>query len=106
MAQIKTTPMAVKMQHAKRLYVYQIKTAVSISKKIGVTPKTMSRWVNAFGWKALRDDVILKRLSTNAKDLQPAEITINDLFEYIKENAPAIASKVEQLFKNYINLIA
>jgi hypothetical protein len=102
---IKTSSNALRIQKAKRLYVYQYKSAKETALAVCATEKTVGAWIKLYGWKTLREEVINNRLATNAKDVQPFEITLLDFLEYAKENAPHVAVKIEPLITNYVNLI-
>ncbi len=96
---------AVKKQKAKRLFIYQGKNQSQTAKIVHVTEKTVGKWVKQFNWNELRDAVIEKRLGSNEKAFQPATLTLNDFLEFMKENSPLLAGKVEPIMQNYINLI-
>jgi len=68
---------------ARILYVEQQKDAKEISQLIGVSEPTLSKWVNAYGWKDQRN----ARTNTPAARIDNIKQIINDLSEQRLEEA-------------------
>jgi hypothetical protein len=59
---------------AKILYAREHLDGKVVAKKVGVSEKTMSEWVNKFGWKNLRKRLLITK-----------EEQINNLYEQLEE---------------------
>jgi hypothetical protein len=69
---------------AKILYTREQYDGKIVAKKVGVSEKTMSKWVNDFGWKNLRKRLLVSK-----------EIILNNLYEQLEELNTSIKAKNE-----------
>lgn len=76
--------MADKQYLAKILYAREHLDGKVVAKKVGVSEKTMSEWVNKFGWRNLRKRLLITK-----------EEQINNLYEQLEELNNKIRSKPE-----------
>ena len=74
--------MSDKQYLAKVLYTREKLEQKIIAKKVGVTEKTIGKWVNDFGWKNLRNRLLIGK-----------EEVLNNLYEQIGNLNQAIAQK-------------
>jgi hypothetical protein len=88
---------------AKRLYVKLFFTANECSKKVGVTEKTMGKWIKDGGWKQAREEAAGKLMPLDELPAMP-EIILLDFLGYIKDTAPHLAIRIEPLAKEYLKL--
>lgn len=77
-----TQTMADKQYLAKILFTTEKLEQKVIAKKIGVSEKTISKWVNDFGWKKLRNRLLVGK-----------EQILSDMYEELEELQTAIRSK-------------
>lgn len=64
-----------KQEWAKTLYLLENFTQKEIAEKVGVTEKTMSKWVNEGQWSQLKSSVII----TKSEELKRIYMQINEL---------------------------
>ena len=69
---------------AKILYTTEKLEQKVIAKKIGVSEKTISKWVNDFGWKKLRNRLLVGK-----------EQILSDMYEEMEELQAAIKAKAQ-----------
>lgn len=69
---------------AKILYTREQLDGKVVAKKVGVSERTMSEWVNKFNWKSLRNRMLLSK-----------EDNINALYEELEQIAAEIRLKKE-----------
>jgi transposase-like protein len=69
---------------AKILYTSQQLDQKVVAKRIGIAEKTMSKWVNQFNWKSLRNRLLVSK-----------EEVLNNLYQQIEELNTSIRSKPE-----------
>jgi transposase len=81
MADVKTS-MADKQYLAKILFTREKLDQKIIAKKVGVSEKTISKWVNDFAWKNLRNRLLIGK-----------EEVLHNLYEQISNLNEAIRSK-------------
>lgn len=74
--------MADKQYLAKILFTREQLDQKVVAKKVGISERTMSNWVNEFAWKKLRSRLLL------SKDEQ-----INDMYEELEEISKKIKEK-------------
>jgi hypothetical protein len=67
---------------AKILFTTQKLDQKIVAEKVGVSERTMSEWVNKFGWKKLRNRLLVGK-----------EQILSDLYEELEEMNEAIRSK-------------
>ena len=79
-----TTTIADKQYLAKILFTREQLDQKVVAKKVGISEKTMSKWVNDFNWKKLRSRLLL------AKDEQ-----ISFMYEELEEISNKIKNKEE-----------
>lgn len=60
-AALNSSKMAHKQYLAKILYTREQLDAKVVAKRVGVSENTMSRWVNEFNWKALRNRLLISK---------------------------------------------
>lgn len=72
-----------KKEWAKTLYVFERLTQKDIAKKVGVSEKSMSKWVNDEKWDTLRVSIIL----TKEQQLHRIYSQINELNTHIESKA-------------------
>jgi transposase-like protein len=80
------TSIADKQYLAKILFTREHLDAKIVSKKVGVSENTMSKWVNEFNWKALR-----KRLLVSKEEV------LNNLYEQLE----ALDDEIRESNKKY-----
>src|ERR1700744_696785 len=76
------TSISDKQYIAKVLFTVQHLEQKLIAKKVGVSEKTISNWVNQFNWKALRNRLVVGK-----------EEILTGLYEELQEMQEAINSK-------------
>jgi transcriptional regulator with XRE-family HTH domain len=76
------TTMADKQYLAKILFTREKLEQKLIAKKVGVSEKTISKWVNEFNWRSLRDRLLVGK-----------EEVLNNLYEQISNLNRAIQDK-------------
>lgn len=82
---------------ARRLYIYSNLTASFIAKRIGVSEKSMSKWIKQGQWKVEKQ----KQLSNNFSDVTYSQtVLVMDEFKlYLKKILPDISP----IICDYIN---
>ena len=78
------TSIADKQYLAKILYTREKLDQKVIAKKISVSEKTISKWVNEFGWKSLRNKMLVSK-----------DEVLTNFYEQLSELNAAIKSKPE-----------
>lgn len=91
---------------ARRLFVHQFYTASATAKTVGVTEKTIGKWIKAENWKQSQENAANKELGNNNSFPPGQLLIIEDLKAYIEENAPILAKKFIPLVNNYLTLIS
>lgn len=94
----------VKFLSAKRLYVFQDKTAADVSKKVGVTEKTMGKWIADFNWKKEQADFIGEKLKHGVLQIDNL-VMLEDLKAYLEDVTPFLYGQIKPAIDNYITLL-
>ena len=79
-----TQTMADKQYLAKILFTREKLEQKIVAKKVGISEKTMSKWVNDFNWKKLRERLLIGK-----------EQILSDMYEEMEELQTTIRAKKE-----------
>jgi len=95
-----------KRQWAQLLYIKENLTQKEIAERVGVSPVTVNRWVDKFGWKSLRDSFLLTKENELSR-LRSQLTALNDMImnreagkRYPTSGEADIQSKLSSSIKN------
>jgi len=95
--------LVLKKLKAKRLYVNQLVDAKTTAGTVGISEKTIGKWVREGNWKGAREKTAEQIAGIGATPLIP-EIILKDFIEFIGEKAAHLANNIEPLANEYLKI--
>ena len=96
--------METKKLKARRLYVAEELTAKEVSARVGVTEKTIGKWIRNYNWKEARKQAVSTRLLFGQYD-KSTQLTLLDFEDYLMEINAKLAASIEPYIAGYLEHI-
>lgn len=89
---------------AKKLFINQNRTAKETAFIVGVTEKTMGRWVKRFNWRETQQKQSENRLANDGLLSADTLTAIKDVKKFLMANHPLLNKQIESAITYYLSI--